>query len=90
MEKQYTGVIVRYKEDRGFGFLFCDELDRRVFYSIKEWKRGAGPRVGEEVKFRLGPSHNPTKPEEIAVDVRPTGVKIFVEDAGKESSKAGV
>ena len=70
----YIGVVVRFTTG-GYGFIFNDELNRRVFFHIRDWHRGTDPVVGDEVNFKLGPG-KPGKPD-IAVDVTPTGLNAF-------------
>lgn len=62
MERKYLGVVVRFSE-KGFGFLFNDELNRRVFFHISEWHRATEPIVGEGATFELAPSRIPGKPD---------------------------
>ena len=72
---QYSGVVVVYY-DKGYGFAYCEQLERRVYFHIRDWHSGVVPVVGDEIKFNLGPSRAAGKPE-LAVDVRPTGLNAY-------------
>lgn len=80
MERKYEGVVVRFHQE-GYGFLFNDDLNRRIFFHIREWRRASEPVVGDEVSFELAPSQKTGKPE-IAVNVTPTGLNAFAAKAG--------
>lgn len=62
MERTYIGVVQRFNE-RGFGFISCDEINYKVFFHVKDFMRGKDPVIGEKVTFHLGPSAVPGKPE---------------------------
>ena len=81
MMERYDGVVVRWSE-KGFGFLFNDEINRRVFFHISEWHRATEPKVGEGVTFELGPSRIQGKPE--------AAVNVIPFDTGADAFKAGV
>lgn len=85
MEQTYTGVIVRWIAPGGYGFVFNDVINRRVFFHIRDWHRATDPVVGDEVEFELAASPKPGRPD-IAVNVTPTGLNAF---AGKVASKVG-
>ena len=71
----YIGVVVRWTAG-GYGFVFNDEINRRIFFHIRDWHRGTDPVVGDEVVFELAPSKRPGRPDE-AVNVTPTGLNAF-------------
>jgi cold shock CspA family protein len=75
MERKYAGVVVKFHE-QGYGFIFNDEINRRIFFHIRNWNRATDPVVGDEVSFELVASPKPGKPE-IAVNVTPTGLNAF-------------
>jgi cold shock CspA family protein len=83
MERKYEGVVVSFHQ-QGFGFIFNDEINRRIFFHIRSWHRATDPVVGDEVSFELAASPKPGKPE-IAVNVTPTGLNAFA-----HSAKVGV
>jgi cold shock CspA family protein len=66
-----NGVITHFNE-RGFGFLFCSELGRRVFFHATAFNRASDPVVGEPVAFELAPAKVAGKPD-MAVNVAPIG-----------------
>ena len=51
----YSGTVVRWIEDRGFGFVRCPETDDDYFCHISAFTAiGQGaPMVGDEVSFEL-------------------------------------
>ncbi len=75
MERRYEGVVVNFHQ-QGYGFIFNDEINRRIFFHIRDWKRATDPEIGDEVSFELAASPKPGKPE-IAVNVTPTGLNAF-------------
>jgi cold shock CspA family protein len=76
--KKYEGKVIMFKES-GFGFLYCDELRRRVFFHIKHL-HGPEPLVGEILEFSLGPSPFPGKQDE-AVEITRKGLEAVSEVA---------
>jgi cold shock CspA family protein len=77
MRHTYTGVIVRWVAAGGYGFIFNDEINRRVFFHIRDWHRATDPEIGDEVSFKLA-AGKPGKPE-VGVDVTPTGLNAFAQ-----------
>jgi len=75
MRHTYVGVVVRWTAG-GYGFIFNDVINRRVFFHIRDWHRADDPVVGDEVGFELAASPKQGKPE-IAVNVAPTGLNAF-------------
>lgn len=48
------GTIVRWRDDRGFGFIHSDEYQGDIFVHISEFEPGVRrPQVGDEVEFRI-------------------------------------
>ena len=48
------GTIVRWRDDRGFGFIHSDEYQGDIFVHISEFEPGVKrPQVGDEVDFRI-------------------------------------
>ena len=75
MEHTYVGVVVRWVAAGGYGFVFNDEIKRRVFFHIRNWHRSTDPVVGDEVSFELGPG-KPGK-SDVAINVTPTGLNAL-------------
>ena len=67
---KHQATVATWLQSRQFGFLFSEELDRRVFFHISHWHRGSQPIVGEIVTFNLKPSAIAGK-EDKAIDVWP-------------------
>ena len=52
-----NGKIVRWVDERGFGFINSDELEGDVFVHISKFTDGyRRPQVGDEVEFQLSNS----------------------------------
>jgi hypothetical protein len=66
---KYQGNVVTAKPT--YGFIFCKELNRRVFYQLGS-VNGPDPKAGDLVEFQLAPSKTAGKPE-AAVNVTPVG-----------------
>lgn len=66
---KYQGFIVTTKDT--FGFIFSQELGRRVFYHVGS-VNGANPILGDRVEFELAASRTPGKPD-AAVNIVPFG-----------------
>lgn len=48
------GRIIRWNDERGFGFIFSKECDGDVFAHISQFRKGyRRPKVGELVEFKL-------------------------------------
>jgi len=73
MERK-LGVIVHWS-GKGYGFLFNDEVNRRVFFHASQWNRATDPEVGEGATFALAPAPVQGKPD-VAVNVTPTGTRV--------------
>ena len=61
------GAVTHYNE-RGFGFLYSAELQRRVFFHIRDFAGAVKPVADQHVRFDLAPSGKPGQPD-IAVNV---------------------
>lgn len=81
MKSTYEGVVVKFHQ-QGYGFLFNDKINRRIFFHIRDWNRATDPVVGDGVVFELAASPKPGKPE-IAVNVTPTGKNAYAVAASK-------
>jgi CspA family cold shock protein len=58
-----TGVVVSWKEDRGFGFIRPDAGDHDLFAHVTNLVDIEEPRVGTRVSFDDGVSERSGKPE---------------------------
>ncbi|GLT20179.1 cold-shock protein [Vibrio zhanjiangensis] len=48
------GKIVRWVDERGFGFINTEELNGDIFVHVSKFKKGdRRPQVGDEVEFQL-------------------------------------
>jgi len=54
--KQLTGKVSKYNEDRGFGFIYCNEDLKDYFFHIKFCKDSFYD-AGDKVRFTLGENH---------------------------------
>ncbi|KAB0457898.1 cold-shock protein [Vibrio kanaloae] len=55
------GKIVRWVDDRGFGFIKSDNLNGDIFVHVSKFKKGfRRPQVGDKVEFQL--AENTSKP----------------------------
>ncbi len=50
------GRIVKWNDDRGFGFIEPTPGGDQVFFHISDFTRGRRPSVGEAVRFKVGSS----------------------------------
>jgi hypothetical protein len=66
---KYQGTVVTAKHT--YGFVFCRELNRRVFYHVGS-VNGPDPKIGDSVTFELAASRTPGQPD-AAVNVTPVG-----------------
>jgi cold shock protein len=49
-----TGVIKRYFDERGFGFIKPDAVGDDVFFHVKSLDEHVEPHVGDRVEYELG------------------------------------
>ncbi len=68
-DKKYSGDIARFTKT--YGFIYCVELGRRIFFHVSQFQRATDPVVGERVIFSVGPANKPNLPD-VAVNVQPT------------------
>lgn len=47
-----TGTVLRFYEDKGFGFIKSDASDEDVFFHVQDIS-GRDPQEGEELEFAL-------------------------------------
>ena len=45
------GIVKFYKQEEGYGFIFCEDLKEDFYFNIKEWKNGSVPCGNDEVTF---------------------------------------
>lgn len=75
---QQTGRLATWNDERGFGFIDCEDGDR-VFVHIKSIARIATrPRIGDRLRFDLGPGR----------DGRPSAINVRVEGANPVDPRA--
>ena len=49
------GVIQKYLDLRGYGFVLVD-FRTRYFFHVSQWKGGVAPKVGQHVRFDVAPA----------------------------------
>lgn len=62
MSIRYQGPVVAFLNE-AFGFIFSEELGRRVFFHVTDFN-GPNPAIGDLVEFELGRSKTPGKPDQ--------------------------
>jgi len=84
-EKTFTGTIIRWFPERGFGFVRANTNDRNYFMHIRSWMHeDFPPAVGQSVTFEVGPDDkNPERSKAI-------NVHVIAVAAGLETLKVGV
>jgi cold shock CspA family protein len=73
MTRTYEGVVLHWNL-RGFGFLFNNEINRRIFFHVKDWNRATRPVAQEIVTFELSVSGNGSGAaggQDVAINVTP-------------------
>jgi cold shock CspA family protein len=80
------GKIVSWRSDRQFGFIQCDELKRRVFFHVSEFRSDV-PQINHLVEFDLAADlkGHPQK----AINVT-TISSLCLINAGADALKAGL
>jgi cold shock CspA family protein len=78
------GTIVRFNQDRGFGFIYSDDIKRPVFFDISHFAGVKTPVVNQTVTFDLIPDYRPGHPD------RATNVVAAAPLAGLEALKNGI
>ncbi|MEE2023164.1 cold shock and DUF1294 domain-containing protein [Alkalimonas mucilaginosa] len=54
-EQPRTGRVVYWQDVKGFGFLFCQQSQQKLFFHIRDFvTKSARPKLGDEVQFCLG------------------------------------
>ena len=53
MEQTFIGIIVKWDEARGFGFIKDDATGIEIFAHITDFKKRAIPKIGERVSFGI-------------------------------------
>lgn len=54
MAQTFTGTIVKWNDERGFGFIKEDVTGSEIFAHVKDFKKHSVPKVGEKVLFGIG------------------------------------
>lgn len=49
-----VGKIDSWNDDKGFGFISCEELNERIFFHISSYRPSDRPIIGKKVVFILG------------------------------------
>jgi CspA family cold shock protein len=49
-----TGVVKRYFDERGFGFIKPDGAGEELFFHVKSFDEHVEPHVGDRVEFESG------------------------------------
>jgi cold shock CspA family protein len=85
-EKIFSGRIVNWNVERGFGFIRANSNSRSYFAHIRDWSNtDTAPAAGQEVLFEITPDDkNPEKQKASNIRVMPRVV------AGADALKAGV
>jgi cold shock CspA family protein len=63
------GIVVHYNGARGFGFLYSDEIKRRVFFHVTEFTGAKVPSVNQFVEFELARDKRSDKDKAIKITV---------------------
>lgn len=48
-----TGTIKFYNKEKGFGFIFCNELNNDIYFSISDWKMASVPNANDDIEFEI-------------------------------------
>jgi cold shock CspA family protein len=65
-----AGRIVRWTEDKGFGFIRPDEGSADAFPHVSALPRGLQPSVGMRVRFSAGGDPQGRRPRALPLDAR--------------------
>lgn len=52
------GTIKFYNNEKGFGFIFTDEVVDDVYFHVNDWKNASVPCGNDDVEFELSKSQN--------------------------------
>ena len=51
---QLSGTVVFWRDDKGFGFVLCEQNQQKLFFHIRDLVSGnARPQVGDKINFSL-------------------------------------
>ena len=75
-----NGIISTYKNDRGFGFIWCEAKKLEFFFRVHDCRIDGNPRVGDRVSFRVEPGR----------DGRPQATKVCISEAEKNNAPAHI
>ncbi|MBZ9611342.1 DUF1294 domain-containing protein [Rheinheimera maricola] len=51
---QYNGKVVHWRDDKGFGFVFCQQNQQKLFFHIRDFAGSTGrPDNGDELQFAI-------------------------------------
>lgn len=65
--QEFRGKIIRWNDEKGFGFIQCNDLPNEIFFHIREYRaRNQRPSEGEGVVFLYGIGKN-NKPQATSV-----------------------
>ena len=54
MTEKFKGHIVKWHDEKGFGFIKCQDLSEEIFFHISQYKGKQRPEINEQVVFTLG------------------------------------
>ena len=54
MTDKFKGHIVKWHDEKGFGFIKCQDLSEEIFFHISQYKGRQRPEINEQVVFALG------------------------------------
>ena len=54
MTEKFKGHIVKWHDEKGFGFIKCQDLSEEIFFHISQYKGKQRPEINEQVAFTLG------------------------------------
>jgi cold shock CspA family protein len=81
MGQIYEGVVLRWLP-AGFGFLYTQEISRKVFFHIRDWNQVLEPVVGDRVRFEMAASRIPGRPD--------AAINVTLIHAGADALAGGV
>ena len=47
------GTVKFYNRDKGYGFIYCEELEKDFFFGIGDWKNASAPETNDDVEFEV-------------------------------------
>lgn len=74
MTRRLTGLVDKWNEDRGFGFIKTNTYEN-IFFHISEWQTHDRPKVGDEVFFVLTKENKGLKG--IEVRKKDSAIEVF-------------